>query len=131
MAEDLHDGPLRHAGHRQVARRIVPQIMKREPDEPEALHQPREGAREHARVIADATAKVPGLEEEHTRVVEFIAHGQDAPAAYMPHVKKRKDEEAAQATRDAERARAAADMWHRAASQRGPVRSSCIHTRRE
>lgn len=47
VAEDLHDGPLRDAGHRQLARHVVPQVVKREPSEPQALHQPRERAGEH------------------------------------------------------------------------------------
>jgi hypothetical protein len=51
-------GALAHARHCQRARRVVPQIVEREPRDPETLRVPREGARQRSRI---AVARQHGL----------------------------------------------------------------------
>ena len=51
MAQNLHHRPLRHSCHRELTRRIVPEVVEREPDKAEALDQPSERPREDVGVL--------------------------------------------------------------------------------
>ena len=51
VAEDLHDGPLAHAGHRQGARGVVAKVVEGEGREPKPLCQPGEGSGQCERLI--------------------------------------------------------------------------------
>lgn len=105
------------------------------------FYQPGLPRAERPKAIAEITARTTSLEARHTQLVEYIAEklrelGQQHEPAYLEHVKKRKDDEAAKAKKsaaavqEAVEAEAEGDKWHRAASGRGPVRSAYLYGHR-